>query len=122
MFITKKTHKLITDSLDRTIARRDEYIAQLRREIQEARDLSLVLEKLAASSASVSNCFAPGTYGAEIVFPDTVAQYVPDILGGNVIKQEATRAIVISGAGNVEIGFTRRAPDEGYSYKLIRKP
>lgn len=122
MFITKKTHKQITDSLDRTIARRDEYIEQLKAEMRDARDLKLVLERLAASSASVSNCFTIGTYGTEIRFPDTVAQYVPDVLGGHVIKQEATKAIVISGAGEVEIGFTRTAPDDGYSYKLIRKP
>jgi hypothetical protein len=122
MFITKKTHRQITESLGKSIMEKDAHIERLKQDIREARDLKLVLEKLAASGASTSNCFTFGAYGAEIVFPDTVAQYVPDVLGGNVIKQEATKAIVISGAGNVEIGFTRTAPDEGYSYKLIRKP
>jgi len=86
MFITKKTHRQITESLSKSIMEKDAYIARLKQDILEARDLKLVLEKLAASGASASNCFTLGTYGTEIRLPDTVAQYVPDVLGETIMS------------------------------------
>lgn len=50
-----------------------------------------------------------------------VAIYVEDILGGEVIKQEGTKVILISKEGEVREGLSKQDPDENYSYKLVRE-
>jgi hypothetical protein len=55
-----------------------------------------------------------------ITLPDTVLQYVDDILGGKVIKQEGTKCLVIDKDGNVKTGLTKQKADKGFSYKLVR--
>jgi hypothetical protein len=48
-------------------------------------------------------------------------QYVDDILGGKVIKQDGTKCLVISKDGEVKTGLTKQKPDKNYNYKLVRE-
>lgn len=53
--------------------------------------------------------------------PENVLVYVDDMLGGKVIKQEATKCIYIDKNGNIKTGLTKQKSDKGFSYKLIRE-
>ena len=49
---------------------------------------------------------------------DSVAQYVDDYFGGKVIKQEATKLIVIDEKGKATYHHTKKRPNKGKVYKL----
>jgi hypothetical protein len=51
---------------------------------------------------------------------DHVAVYVDDYFGGKVIKQEATKVVIIDKNGKTTEAFSKQKPDKGYSYKLVR--
>lgn len=111
--------------LKSVITDQEKEIADLKQEVRNAKDLRLILEKLYPLQAKF-DCGSGklGAVGApHFSISDDIAQYVTDLLvsGGKVIKQEATKAIVISKEGEVKTGLTREKPDEGYTYKLVRE-
>lgn len=60
-------------------------------------------------------------FSAPVDLSDDIAVYVPDLVGGKVIKQEANRCIKINKEGDIEEGYTRKRCDKGFNYKLIRE-
>ena len=132
MFITKKKHhaeilgyqQQLSEA--RTAHQKDNERHAV--ELREARDLKTVLETIGTkwgtlltmtglgSNITISNVGGTVTWN----LPESVAQFVPDHFGGQVIKQEATKVIEISPAGQITTGLTRRLPDEGYDYVLVR--
>lgn len=116
MFITKKR------SQKEYLAMSGQYhleIERLEAELRAARDLRIVLDKLASSYACFSSAFSQS---GEMRFPDSVAQYVNDHFGGQCIKQEATKVIEIEPDGTVKTGLTtKKQPDAGFTYVLNRK-
>lgn len=113
MFITKKQHNKIVN---------DYYlkILKLEKELAEAKDLKSILEKMSDLTVKNDN-FMRMSGLSEIVLPDNVLVYEKDILGGKVIKQEATKCLIISEDGKVTEGLTAQKPDKNYTYKLIRE-
>jgi len=121
MIITTKKHKAIVAELLKT---EPAEVAQLKAELQQARDLKEILEKMALASNThgtllSSGCFNTITGGLN--FPDNIPQYVDDFYGGKVIRQEATKVIHISRDGDVTTGMTKRQPDEHFTYILDRQ-
>jgi len=74
--------------------------------------------KFSNSSINGISVLSGGTF--EYKLPSNVAVYEKDILGGEVIKQEATKCLIVDTEGNIKTGITKQAPDKGYKYKLIR--
>jgi hypothetical protein len=69
-----------------------------------------------------SNAFVSfSTISSHYSLPDNVLQYIDDILGGKVIKQEGNKCLVIDKKGNVKTGLTKEKVDKGYEYKLVRE-
>lgn len=96
---------------------------KLRLELREAKNLKDVLDKLTGRIGSEIVCGTGLSYStsAGLRMDDTVAQYVADYFGGKVIKQEATKLLIIDGNGTTHNYYTRKPADKGYSYKLIRQ-
>ena len=123
----KQYQKLLND-----IEHKDKSIVDLRDKYIEATNLKEVLKLLADKTGIPSPKFGSEltcdyTNGVswtgihtQINLPDNVLQYVDDILGGKVIKQEGTKCLVIDKDGNVKTGLTKQKPDKNYSYKLVR--
>lgn len=115
MFITKKKH-------NKEILCFVEENKRLTKELEEAKNLKEILNQLAQKELTVTGGFGITVNGgSHIEFDDSVAVYVDDMLGGKVIKQEATKCLIISKDGKVETGYTKEKADKGYSYKLIRE-
>ena len=94
-------------------------IQNLKKELDEAKSLKLILEKLYPLYSTTFTANMTG--GLDLNLPADVPRYVPDLFGGKVIKQEATKAILIGKEGEVQQGLTKSEPDKGYTYKLIRE-
>lgn len=119
---TSSTYQL--ENLKKEINCKDIEINNLREELRQARDLSSILEKLVLDKNNHSVVYGPGfniSCSGEISFTDDVAIYVPDILGGKVLKQEGIKCIKIDKDGNPKEGLTKQKPDKGFNYKLIRE-
>lgn len=116
----EEVYKSNLQSVQDKIAWRDKKIKELEQELKEARDLKDILNKF---SNITFNGISISTSGGDwkLELPDTVLQYIDDILGGKVIKQEGNKCIVIDKEGNVKTGLTKQKIDKGYSYKLIRQ-
>lgn len=121
--ITNKKHNQIIEHKDKTISDYLAKILKLEQELKETRDLKLILEKfsgiLTYGGTGIVYNHSSGVF--DLSLPDNVLVYVDDILGGKVIKQEATKCLVVDEKGNVTTGLTKQKPDKGYSYKLLRK-
>lgn len=94
---------------------------QLEKENKWLQEKSYIVSLLKSHNKSISSLLTISDahfMNGHIVFPDNVPQYVDDIFGGRVIKQEAFKGIVIDKDGNVKTGLTKLPPDIGYSYKL----
>lgn len=63
--------------------------------------------------ASIDGCIAEGN----LILPNDVARYVDDYYGGQVLKQEATKLVVIDKDGNATYHWTAKKPTGGYSYR-----
>jgi exopolysaccharide biosynthesis protein len=115
---TNKTHNRIIAELKEEYAQKHK---SLTAELKEAKDLKTILNRLSSLTIN-GNGFdmSGGSWNTEIVLPDTVLQYVEDILGGNVIKQEGIKCLVIGKDGTVKTGLTKEKADKGYTYKLVR--
>jgi len=118
MFITKKKHTKILKEMTELYAERHSKLTQ---ELKEARDLKTILEKMSGITFNGQNVFYDLSSSMNISFSDEVAQYVDDLFGGKVIKQEANKAIIITKEGEVKTGLTKEKVDKGYKYKLIRE-
>lgn len=111
MITTRRHNQIVTALEDRH-----------RLELREARDLKTILQKMTGMSIN-GDTFATvgGMWSITNRLPDDVAQYIDDYFGGKVIKQEATKVIVIEKSGEVKTGLTKQPADKGFSYKLVRK-
>ena len=122
--ITNRKHQNIVTELSFKLSKKELEIEQLKVQLAHARDLKAIVEKIAqVKIGSDSLLYSDGTtistgWGE---MPDNVLVYVDDILGGQVIKQEANKCLVIDFDGNVEEGLTKDKVDKGYNYKLVRK-
>ena len=141
MFVSKRKYSKLQRQFDR-LCRKHSLVCQgqvpwkrenqsLRDKLREAKDFKKLLEaiiektgipnpdKLEGDRGFLS--FGGGSIKWSVDFPDEVAQYVDDILGGKVVKQEATKCIIIKKDGEVDAGYTKKKADKGYSYKLVRE-
>ena len=122
--ITNKKHNQIIEHKDKTI---NDYLAKimkLEKELDEARRLEKILDKISDKWITSGNGIVMSSHGGlgyELSINENVAQYVDDYFGGKVIKQEATKLIEIAIDGKVGTAYTKQKPDKGYKYKLIRK-
>jgi hypothetical protein len=102
---------------------------KLEEDLAEAKNLRKLLEEVVTRTGIPAAPLKDGVYldgnlkwvdCAEINLPeDKYPVYVDDlILGGKVIKQEATRAISISKEGVVTEGFTQLKPGKKRNYYL----
>jgi len=117
MFKNYKKAYLITKEIEKL---KDQKIEQLEKELQEARNLKEILDRLSSIKFNGIDFLACGG-SWDLNLPDYVLQYTDDILGGKVIKQEGTKCIVISKEGTVKEGLTKQKADKGYGYKLVRE-
>ena len=67
-----------------------------------------ILGKVTKDCLTISDAFNLSAGCAELILPESVAQYVDDYFGGKVIKQEAIKVIAIDKNGNVTYGKTSR--------------
>ena len=118
--ITNKKHNQIIEHKDKSINDYYAKIVKLEKELEEARNLKLILEKLYPLNELFGSIGSVGAGGYKLNLPDTVLQYTEDILGGKVIKQEGTKCLVVDKDGNVKTGLTKAKADKGYNYKLVR--
>lgn len=124
MFISKSHYKEIKNELEhkqKSCADLIEKNLKLEKELSQAKDLKDILNKFSGLLTGEGITFNTVSGGWSLNLPDHVLQYTEDILGGKVIKQEGTKALVIDKNGNVKTGLTKQKPDKGYSYKLIRQ-
>lgn len=139
MFITKKKHNQIIKDKDYTIScclkevnslKSDiekghtahlEIVAGLKKELEEARNLKLIIEKLYPLYSIEGSIFTSSNGSWSLNLPDDVLRYTDDILGGKVIKQEGTKCLMVDKDGNVKTGLTKQKADKGYNYKLVRE-
>lgn len=110
--LSNKEYKKLLEKIEKLQNERD----TLYLECREAKDLKSLLEKY-SEKINILKC--GGDFS--ITIPDNVLQYVDDILGGKVIKQEGTKCLIVDTEGNVKTGLTKQKPDKGYSYKIVRK-
>lgn len=99
-------------------------ITNLTKDLEDARNLKSILEKITDYTLTGAEGFisiSGGFTNREITLGENVLVYVDDIMGGKVIKQEANKCIVIDKEGNIKTGLTKQKVDKGYNYKLIRK-
>lgn len=115
MFISKKAHNKIVD--------------QLYRELGEAKDLQVLLKEIVNKtgipippSVKGGHMFldSEGGWGSTY-FPDDVAVFVEDYFGGSVIKQEATKVVVLNEDGEASYYLTSKSPDKGRKYLLVQE-
>ncbi len=116
MFITVKKHNQL---MHEQAVIHEKEIKELLKTRNEAQDLKSILEKVSSMRINdMSFTMTGGNFHVSV--PDNVLQYVDDILGGEVIKQEAVKCILIDPKGNITTGLTGRRADKGYTYKLVR--
>lgn len=124
MFITKARHRELmledrvrfTDECRSLVKKRDKEITELKEQLEKAKSLESILNKLADESLRIVSC-------GEVDLPDKYPVYVDDLLGSEgdrVIKQEANKALLIDPDGGVEVGYTKTKCDKGFKYVLKR--
>lgn len=90
----------------------------LREKLEKAENLKDILSKISNIDGVIWGS-AGGAFSYNL--PSNVATYETDILGGQVIKQEATKCLIVDKEGSVKTGLTKQSPDKGFTYKLIRE-
>lgn len=125
MFIWKETYNKLVNKIQRLeylLKESDSSNCQLRRERDEARNLKAILEALYPLTAVFSYSFgANGKIGVDL--PENVVRLVPDYFGGEVMRHEAVKVVVLNKNGEVvKVGWTKKKKaDTGYSYVLVRE-
>lgn len=127
MFISKKKHDIIVADLMKRIDLHKQY-DEMRKDNQKNNEkLIEILEALNAgrkdflTADSIHGLAVACGGGYEITLPDNVPVYVEDVLGGKVIKQEATPVTILDEKGKATYGYTKDKADKGRAYKLIQK-
>lgn len=128
MFIRKSLHKAEISRKNCTIERLERENNRLKEELKESKDLKKILEAVGKITDDYSGVLALSGSGSlstayediENSLSDAIPRYVDDIFGGKVIKQEATKAIVISKDGEIKTGLTKQKAEKGYSYVLVQ--
>ena len=117
---TNRQHKEIVDKI---IKGYEGEIALLRIELSQAKDLKRILEKIYPPFVTGGANFVFGSNGeaGKLILPREFAEYVDDLFGGKVLKQEGNMAIKIDKNGEVQKGLTKQKVDKGYTYKLVRE-
>lgn len=106
---------------EHTLSKQDSEIKDLKQKYEDAKNLKSILELLQTRELKLGDYLTFNSAGfLNVEFPDSVLQYVDDMVGGKVIRQDAVKCIKIDKTGNVQTGLTKKA-DKGYSYKLIRE-
>lgn len=134
MFVSRKTfesYKEMAERLAGTDLEQKSEISQLqlqndflKRENESLKERSSLKELLEIINRdrknwlTFSDSACNGSYGFN--FPDDVARYVDDYFGGKVLKQEATKLVKLDKNWNVTYHMTKRLPDKGFSYLLVR--
>ena len=100
-------------------------INDLKERLSKAETLERVLDKIWATvechSITLNGKFTDvGSLNIDKINGGEPAIYVDDVFGGKVIKQEATKLIIIRDEGTIIEGYTKEKPDNGYKYKVIR--
>lgn len=119
-----KTWQGQVQARDVRIKKLQEELKEAENELKEAKDLKNILEILGKNSVAgnyiFSANFATGVDNM-VELSDSVAVYVDDYFGGKVIKQEATKLVVLDESGNATYYMTKQKPDKNFQYKLLRK-
>ena len=119
--ITNKTHKRI---LEENVKYYKAEIKDLEERLKKAENLELILQKLyplTTFNDCISFTDSGGYMKGELILPDSVLQYVDDLFGGKVIKQEGIKAIKIEKDGTIKTGLTKQKADENRVYKLVQE-
>ncbi len=125
MIIWKSTYRDLLNKLEhyeKSICDQHKTIVRVEKERDEARNLKAILDALYPLTAVFSYAYkSDGRIGVNL--PDDVVRRVPDFFGGpDVLSHEATRVVVLNQKGEVsKVAFTKKKPDTGYSYLLVRE-
>ena len=118
--ITTKKHNQIIEHKDKTISDYYAKILKLEKELEQAKNLESILNRFNSIFTTDGVCLKVDYMSGKLILPDDVLVYVEDLFGGKVIKQEATKAILIESDGTIKTGLTKQKADKGYGYKLVR--
>jgi hypothetical protein len=124
MIRNKTHHKIVGEELEKQSKYYKAEIKELEERLKKAENLELILQKLyplTTFNGCISFTDSGGYMKGELILPDNVLQYVDDLFGGKVIKQEGVRAIKIEKDGTIKTGLTKQKADDGRLYKLVQE-
>ena len=119
-----KEYNKITNSksyLKNRIVELEQTLEAKQAELDEARNLSKILDKLTDNYTDLTGSLSyavGGMGGIEASLSDDIPRYVDDYYGGRVIKQEATNLTVLDSKGKATYHYTKEAANKGRDYKL----
>ena len=122
-----KNYKKLNKINEEIIILKDKKIAELQKELQEAKNLKEILEKLTHSNLLTKNTLIGHDSAVFLDFDSSVktildTRFVKDaVTGKTIIKDNGIKTITISKEGEITEGLTEEKPDKGYKYKLIRQ-
>jgi len=123
MFISKKRHDRIVASFKASLKNSEDWVEEMRKQRDAAQKLQGVLDKLADKANTLTTISISGQLTCSAIngikIDDSIARFVPDHFGGQVLIQEATKVIEISADGDIKTGLTKRKADDGYGYVLV---
>ena len=108
------------------IIEKNNEIKDLKERLSKAETLERVLDKIwstvECSSITLNGKFPDvSSLNIDKINGGEPAIYVDDYYGGKVIKQEATKLIIIRNDGTIIEGYTKKEPDKGHSHKIVRE-
>ena len=106
MFITKKHHDRIVADLKASLKNSEDWAEEMRKQRDAAQTLGRVLDKLADKiNLMATGCIVSGQLTCATIngvkIDDSIARFVPDHFGGQVLIQEATKVIEIAPSGGL---------------------
>lgn len=115
LWITKYRHNKI-------IARYEDNIKDLREALWRKEKFEEILGKLTDKANVFGDASMTWVSGGDVMacLDDSVPRYVEDVLGGKVIKQEATPVTILDENGKATYGYTKQKADKGRTYKLVQ--
>lgn len=115
-FITKYRHNKIVEQYR-------EHIKNLTETLNRKEKFEEILEKLTDKSIAGWGKLDTCVSGTNVMscLDDSIPQYVEDVHGGRVIKQEATPVTILDKKGKATYGMTKQPPHKGRAYQLIQK-
>lgn len=112
MITTKKHNQIIKKYQDKI------------KELESKIELKSLLEKMIEKISIITDKYDSIRFvdcNGELTLPDNVLQYVDDYFGGKVIKQEATKLVVLDVNGNATYHKTKKPVDKNRKYKLLQE-